>query len=749
MAKSKASPAAEPYTPLQQQILAALHDEIERPRVTNAYKLGLLTVALANLLLPLLYFGLIFLVAHALYWNAQYNTPGRTLWSAIIYFGAYIMGAVTLVFLIKPLFARDPQESHPLTLKRSSEPFLYEYVEAICESVNAPFPDSIRLVCEPNAAASFSGGLMGLVTGRMTLTIGLPLVAGMSVRQLTGVLSHEFGHFSQGGGMRLCYVVRTINFWLLKIVFLRDSLDARLEHYSQTGDWRFRFILYAARGSVWVSRQLLFGLLWLGNAISCFLMRQMEFDADRYEARMVGHRTFAASCGRLSELNIAHQMALSDLRRFHSEGRLADDLPALIVSNVPHISPKFRKEFRKLELARQTGLFDTHPADRERIDNVRQEDATGLFRLTGEQKDPPATVLFTKFDRLCRAMTSDFYENVLGKEFKKKLLHPARKLIEQRDAEHEAGKALDRYFQIHVPVDRPLPLYDDSDKPPTNPREAAQDLKAARDEMLRELEEYRDLPERYEEAENTLYTTAEALSVMDCGLRIKARDFGLPDSSRKTAEAKHKRARAATQHIAAKMLVFETAASIRISTALRILQVPKVADAIPNGRALQEEVRQMIRDARLISSIIGGLPILRILYRRIAILFSRLGNQPSQKLIQTIISQIEAMSQRINSISDELKDVAYPFDHADDTITLRDFVIPHIPEEMDVGGLVNATQLAFERLYSLQVRLFARLTQAAEKVETVLGLPPLIDPMAKSQVMSDESKSGGAKHRRY
>ena len=732
MAKTK-TPAAEPYTPLQQQILAALHDEIERPKVTTTYKLGLLAVALANLLLPLLYFGLIFLVAHAIYWNAQYNHPGRGVLGFVIYFGAYILGAITLVFLIKPLFARDSKQSAPLTLKRSSEPFLYEYVEAICESVNAPAPDSIRLVCEPNAAASFSQGLMGIVTGRMTLTIGLPLAAGMSLRQFTGVLAHEFGHFSQGGGMRLSYVVRVINFWLLKIVFLRDAWDEALERYSQNGNWRIRFLLYAARGSIWVSRQLLFGLLWMGNAISCFLMRQMEFDADRYEARMVGHRTFAATCSRLSELSIAHQMAMSDLRQFHSEGRLADDLPTLIVSNVQHISPQFRKEYRKLQLARETGLFDTHPADRERIENARQEDPAGLFQLPGEQKDPPATVLFTKFERLCRAMTSDYYEDLLGKHFKKKLLHPASKLIAQRDAEVEAGKALDRYFQIHVPVDRPLTLYDDTDKPPVNPREAAYDLKAARDEMLRELEEYKDLPDRYQEAENTLYTTAEALSVMDCGLRIKARDFDLPDGSRRTAEAKHKRAKAATQFLAAKMLVFETAASMRISTALRILQVPKIANAIPDGLALQDEVRIMIRDARLISGIIGGLPILRILYRRIAVLFARLGRQPSQKLIRTIIDQLEGMHTRIYEISNELKDHSYPFDHADDTMSLRDFVIPYLPDEMDVGALVNTTQLLFERLYTLQVRLFARLTQAAEKVETVLGLPPLPVPSTKSE----------------
>lgn len=51
------------------------------------------------------------------------------------------------------------------------------------------------------------------------LTIGLPLVAGLSLQQLAGVLAHEFGHFSQGAGMRLTYIVRSINAWFLRVVY--------------------------------------------------------------------------------------------------------------------------------------------------------------------------------------------------------------------------------------------------------------------------------------------------------------------------------------------------------------------------------------------------------------------------------------------------------------------------------------------------------------------------------------------------
>jgi hypothetical protein len=51
----------------------------------------------------------------------------------------------------------------------------------------------------------------------LVLTIGLPLVAGFNLREFAGVLAHEFGHFSQGVGMRISYVIRSISFWFTRV----------------------------------------------------------------------------------------------------------------------------------------------------------------------------------------------------------------------------------------------------------------------------------------------------------------------------------------------------------------------------------------------------------------------------------------------------------------------------------------------------------------------------------------------------
>lgn len=84
---------------------------------------------------------------------------------------------------------------------------------------------------------------------------------------------------------------------------------------------------------------------------------------------------------------------------------------------------------------------------------------------------------------------------------------------------------------------------------------------------------------------------------------------------------------------------------------------------------------------------------------------------------------------------DDMKEYMYPFDQADAVTTLQQYVIPVLPEEQNVMGLVYVTQDSCERLTGIQSRLFAKLAHAAEKVEAAVGLPPL-----KERKKKDEKK---------
>jgi hypothetical protein len=41
-------------------------------------------------------------------------------------------------------------------------------------------------------------------------------------------MAHEFGHFAQSGGMRLTFIVRSINAWFGRVVHERDEWDEKL-----------------------------------------------------------------------------------------------------------------------------------------------------------------------------------------------------------------------------------------------------------------------------------------------------------------------------------------------------------------------------------------------------------------------------------------------------------------------------------------------------------------------------------------
>src|SRR5262245_49474999 len=122
-----------------------------------------------------------------------------------------LVGGVVAFFMVKPLFAGRGRRMQPLALNPEFEPRIHQFVPDVCSVVGSPAPRRIELNCEVNASAHFDRGLHGWLGNDLILTLGLPLVAGLNARELAGVIAHEFGHFRQGTGMRLSYLIRRVN----------------------------------------------------------------------------------------------------------------------------------------------------------------------------------------------------------------------------------------------------------------------------------------------------------------------------------------------------------------------------------------------------------------------------------------------------------------------------------------------------------------------------------------------------------
>ena len=398
------------------ELLKAFQQPIPRSRVSVVYQIGLVFVAIAMVILPLLYLGLIALAGWATYhWATDFTSVmggrGRV---AVFRFGAYVAplfaGVALVFFMVKPLFARRPQHAQPLALNPGAEPLLFAFVSRICETVGAPYPTRIDVDCNLNAAASFRRGFGSFFRNDLVLTLGLPLVAGLQMNQLAGILAHEFGHFTQGFGMRLTYIIRSVNFWFARVVYERDAWDVALQEWAEEGEGGSVFIAWVAQIAVWTSRQLLKLLMFFGHGVGCFMLRQMEYDADSYEIKLAGSEVYEACARRVHVLDHVSERAYKTMRvGWNNNRELPEDFCAYLDRVDSQIESTHRAKLEDRMGLRKTGVFDTHPSDGDRIRRARLANEPGVFHL-----DRPARELLCCFAVLAKQVTHLHYSDDLG-----------------------------------------------------------------------------------------------------------------------------------------------------------------------------------------------------------------------------------------------------------------------------------------------------------------------------------------------
>ena len=119
------SPAASKPPPqqLHQEVQAAFAGEIAPVKVPVTYRLGILLVSMVMVLLPLIYVALICLVGFGVYYHLVNHVEmlgagrGRgKIFVFLAYVAPLVIGAISVLFMIKPLFARPAQQSRTRSL---------------------------------------------------------------------------------------------------------------------------------------------------------------------------------------------------------------------------------------------------------------------------------------------------------------------------------------------------------------------------------------------------------------------------------------------------------------------------------------------------------------------------------------------------------------------------------------------------------------------------------------------------------
>lgn len=426
--------------------------------VSWLYRIGLLGVALSLILLQLIYLGMIALAAtltvlYVLAIPTVLNNLHFNAVTIVLIATPVVTGAIVTFFLFKPLLSRPPKPQEPRFLDPASEPLLYEFVQRICWAVGSRAPSRIFVDHQVNAAASLHRGWRGFFTGDLTLTIGLPLAGGLTLRQFSGVLAHEFGHFSQRVGMRLHFLIGMIRLWFMRVAYERDDWDVQLDQMRADAGWRMKIVLGIASAAVSASRAILRGLLRVATWISAWFSRQMEFDADRYEASLVGSAVFEQTTDRLAVLQPVANATWSLIDEAWKMRKLPEDFPYLVAHRDRILQPELRQSLVESARSATVERDATHPPPAARIANV--QGIKGVVPepgITEQSADPVlrddlrAGILFAAFGDLCREITRTHYNRILEGELSKAIWIQSPAFAEEIELDFARKDAIAAFF---------------------------------------------------------------------------------------------------------------------------------------------------------------------------------------------------------------------------------------------------------------------------------------------------------------
>jgi Zn-dependent protease with chaperone function len=711
---------------------------IPRASVSLSYRLGLLVASIVLLALPLIYLAMIAGVAYLIYLHAtcditifDYMPLRGGFWALFLYVAPLIAGAVLLLFMIKPLFGKRPKPTVEFKVTRQEEPGLYALVEELCSVVGAPMPSEIILDTEVNAGASFKNGFIGWLRRDMALTIGMPLVAGLSAAQFVGVLAHELGHFRQNTGMRLGYLIRRINNWFARLVFGRDKWDASLNALSRSRSHGLLVLIAKLlKMLIWLTRRILFLLMMIGHAVSAFLQREKEYDADRCEAQVIGSEKTIQTFDCVAALGIAENAVVSGLGHAWREHKLPDDLPLYVRYREQELTDEARAKLNEVTAKLRTRWHHTHPSASDRIAAIKRENARGVFEC-----DVSAAQIFTDFPEMSKMATIAFYTKMFGKRLKPQQIVPTESLVKIRDERKQSRSAMDRYFcgLLHPlwPVFLPRRI-----EPAVDRAAAAEKLLSLRNDFAQTLPAAKPAVESYEAAEKKLATIAAARSIRSAGLKPDPKKLQIGSVDERDMRAIESQAIAEQQSASTAIDAALAIGISRLVTALSLVEpeapveLPdndeefgeiSLKDAAGEGSEdrLLEGLTTMRAAAELIPQIGRDFGMYSAVYRQC----KPEGNP--QSLLHDIVSRSHALTKLLNRTYEALGTGRYPYKHVEGEMSIARYLMPRIPnprQVQSVGATCNSLLSGYSALYA---RIMADLSQRAEQIEADMGLPPL------------------------
>ncbi|WP_225826935.1 M48 family metallopeptidase [Streptomyces naphthomycinicus] len=310
------------------------------------------------------------------------------------------------------LMLRTPKGEDPpgIPVTDADEPRLWALVRELATAAGTRAPHRIVLTGEVNASVSENPRLLGLFPGRRLLTLGVPLLIGLTEAQLRSVLAHEFGHFT-GGDTRLSALVVRGRVQIGRVIgqFHERADDkvaadrARQERASAKRVAKGKTAKQVNTAGVGATYRTMariytaYGKLYLRASLST--ARGQEYAADLAAARIAGRDATASALREIPALSASHDFYVESYATLGLQARLMPPLGEFFGGFGRLLTAR---EAELAELRRElpdepAGPYDSHPPIAERVRRIealpadgRADEATGaaLALLT----DPARTL---------------------------------------------------------------------------------------------------------------------------------------------------------------------------------------------------------------------------------------------------------------------------------------------------------------------------------------------------------------------
>lgn len=682
-------------------------------------------------MIPLAYLATIAGILGMLYLHLESNIAwlagkDSNLALGLLYLSIAISLGVTLFYLLHPFFQKNQDPKSGMILTAAKEPRLYAFVNQVCLALGSNVPDKISVNMDINASARFAPGWLGLYKGELELLVGLPLVKGLELDEFVAVLAHELGHFRQGIAMRLVQCVRTQIHWFGDAAVREAEWELELKRKA----YRFSLLLYIPgwmaiifKGMV---RQIQHAFMRAGQSVSCLLLRQMEFEADRAAIRMVGGETFVAMVLQAKVLEAAWGLANRSLGLALREGRLADDLPALVYAHTRVFIPEVRRKMERGLANDKTAWFDTHPSLGERIIRARKGIVRGVFHAKGK-----AHALFNDFPELSKQATAVFYQQDLGDDFNPSRMISTADLVSGQSQIQIGESALNGYFLGLLSNLRPIWISSqDFNSDFSNPSAYFSLLRKDLDVARKKIESNANIAAQvYQElslSDAKMVDAVQALALIRANFWVEPGDFQLRVGGAHQAAASFDAAETNQKLLGENLRDYEEAMRLRLVSAISLLQDPIVSSLLPDSQDCYREAIDLVPGLQAMAKVQPQLESLRRAWSGLGILLENYpGNEKTEELQVQLRAQALAIRLEMDVIRTEWANYTYPFavhSHGND---LAAYAFDSMPEEFDFHSHYAVAEEVMSRCYAFYFRVMGRLALSAGRVEGVLGLGPI------------------------